>query len=50
MLREYSPVCQDKVMEIRECYAANKGQSLKCSKIVADLQNCVDEIKKDRLG
>lgn len=49
-LREYSPVCQDKVFEIRECYAANKGQSLKCSKIVADLQNCVDEIKKDRLG
>jgi hypothetical protein len=50
VLREYSPVCQDKVFEIRECYAANKGQSLKCSKIVADLQNCVDEIKKDRLG
>jgi len=49
-VKEYSPVCQDRVLEIRECYASNKGQSLKCSKIVAELQRCVDEVKQDRLG
>ena len=47
-IREYSPVCQDKIVEIRECYASNKGTSLKCSKIVAELQKCVDEVKKER--
>ena len=47
-IREYSPICQDKIVEIRECYSNNKGTSLKCSKIVAELQKCVDEAKKER--
>jgi len=48
-VRDYQPVCQDKIVEIRECYASNRGQTLKCSQIVADLQRCVDEVKKERL-
>merc|ERR1712071_167509 len=48
-VRSHTAICADRIAAVGQCYKDSKGQTLNCSQMVKELQQCVDEAKKERL-
>merc|ERR1712226_411185 len=48
-VKGYSPVCEDRIAAIGRCYTESRGKTLNCSRLVDELQQCVDAAKQERL-
>merc|ERR1711976_579947 len=46
--KKYSPVCQETLLKIKDCYNNSKGQTLHCSGLVDELKQCITQVKKDK--